>query len=317
MKATINKEQRKKEREQIKESNKVFERLYYLQFNKENKEKERKNINIINFENILRVILENKNNVFTNKSNKKFIENIKENSNKFYCLKLNKESLDLLNLNYVFFESHYKFIYNGTNKILLSIKNIPLNQYSNESYKVLILSIMLNDSFNTFIIFNKKYDYKFKLKIFDLLSLDYLQILKRKNTNITNKERELLKSIENSKYYYIDNNERLENFERQIKENNKKIESLKRKINNNKKHNEYLKKINKNKELNESLERLDKYLNIYYYLSNNNNYLFNQIDKILNNIELFESNNINKYKTYFIDYENFYYTFKERKILNL
>ena len=302
----------------------------YLKANRKQRKQRKKTNNKfkanVNMYNLLDIILNNQNNN-ENIKNKSIIESIKNNINHYTTIKLNSESIELLNLKFVYYKNNYNLIYNDSNKVLLSIKNI---EYNNSIYRVLIYSILLNDNFYTFMTFNSNYDFKFKLFIFDLLNLNYNDYLKKSNNIFSENEKQLLKDIENSKYFYIDNKERLEYFKKQIKENIENIENRKekkaiieRKLNNNIKYFKQIKQSNnKNKE--NFIERQNTYKDIIEshnksieFSLNSIEYFEKQIDNIIKDIENFESNDINKYQTYFIDYENFEYSFKERKLLNL
>lgn len=124
--------------------------------------------NTINYENILKVLSSNKN----NKINKDIKLDVKNQN--VITIELNKQSIDLLNLNFVYYKNNYDLIYDQ-NKVLLTIKRIEIN---NKKYPLIVYSILNQDDINTFIIFSKYADKEF------LFFLDNIITLKEFNNKV-------------------------------------------------------------------------------------------------------------------------------------
>lgn len=117
--------------------------------------------NTINFENILKVLSSNKN----NKLNRNIKLDVKNKD--VITIELNKQAIDLLNLNFIYFKNNYDLSYDKY-KVLLTIKRIEIN---NKKYPLIVYSILNYDDINTFIIFSKYEDKEFLLFLNDIVTL--------------------------------------------------------------------------------------------------------------------------------------------------
>lgn len=117
--------------------------------------------NTINFENILKVLSSNKN----NKLNRNIKLDVKNKD--VITIELNKQAIDLLNLNFIYFKNNYDLSYDKY-KVLLTMKRIEIND---KKYPLIVYSILNYDDINTFIIFSKYEDKEFLLFLNDIVTL--------------------------------------------------------------------------------------------------------------------------------------------------
>lgn len=165
--------------------------------------------NTINFENILKILQSNKN----NKINKNI--NLEIKNKDIITVELNQQSIDLLNLNFVYYKNNYDLIY-GEYKVLLTLKRIEINE---KKYPLIVYSILEYDGINTFIIFSKFEDKDFILFLNNIVTLKEIpkkvtyNIKNNNNKNMYNVSKKLrnhnkLRYKFNKKYDYLNKNEK-------------------------------------------------------------------------------------------------------------
>lgn len=160
--------------------------------------------NTINYEKILKVLSSNKNNnipksIDLNVSNRDVI-----------TIEVNKQSIDLLNIGFVYYKNNYNLIYD-TNMVLLTTKYYKID---GKRHSLVVYSILKQDGFSTFIIFSKYAQKEFLFFINDIVTLKKLNnkvkynIPNNNNKNRYGVSRKLRnrnkpRGILNKKYHYL------------------------------------------------------------------------------------------------------------------
>lgn len=165
--------------------------------------------NTINFENILKVLSSNKN----NKINRHINLDIKNKD--IITIELNKQSIDLLNLNFVYYKNNYDLTYDK-NLVLLTLKRIEIND---KKHSLIVYSILHQDDIKTFIIFSKFADKEFILFLNNIVTLKEIpnkvtyNIKNNNNKNMYDVSKRLrnnnkLRYKFNKEYHYLNKNEK-------------------------------------------------------------------------------------------------------------
>lgn len=165
--------------------------------------------NTINFENILKVLSSNKN----NKINRHINLDVKNKD--IITIELNKQSIDLLNLNFVYYKNNYDLTYDK-NLVLLTLKRIEIND---KKHSLIVYSILHQDDIKTFIIFSKFADKEFILFLNNIVTLKEIpnkvtyNIKNNNNKNMYDVSKRLrnnnkLRYKFNKEYHYLNKNEK-------------------------------------------------------------------------------------------------------------
>ena len=258
-----------------------------------------------------------------------FYEKLDNSDYDYVYVKCNSELMEFLNIKFLYFKKNHNLKYDKYS-VYFDKHIINFDSFKIESY---ILSIVLNDYINTYLVFEKNsVPLIFKKIIYDLSQMNYLDILNKNSNHISKSESELIskldysilgikdinlnslnslnsnnkkESIKDIIFYYESKLNDLDNrFKRLIKIpikrknrpfSNFELNSLKTKLKNNR------------KEYKRILKELDSlYDSLYNYINYESKY----------ESEYFENLLMSK-KDSIIDYDNFNYSYKELESLNL
>ena len=115
-----------------------------------------------------------------------------ENSNHYTYTRCNDELIELINSKFLYFKNNYKLRL-GVYPVYFNKKIIPFNYFKVECF---IISVILHDNINTFLIFKKDAPLEFKRWLYNILNLEYITILNKKNfKHISSDEERLIKSL--------------------------------------------------------------------------------------------------------------------------
>lgn len=118
--------------------------------------------NTINYENILKVLSSNKNNNIDEDIN------LEIKNNDVITIELNKQSIELLNLGFVYYKNNYDLVYDK-NMVLLVLKNFNI---SGKVHQLVVYSVLEQDGIRTFIIFSKYASIDFHKFLHNILTLE-------------------------------------------------------------------------------------------------------------------------------------------------
>lgn len=115
-----------------------------------------------------------------------------ENSNHYTYTRCNDELIELINSKFLYFKNNYELRL-GVYPVYFNKKIIPFNYFKVECF---IISVILHDNINTFLIFKKNAPLEFKRWLYNILNLEYITILNKKNfKHISSDEERFIKSL--------------------------------------------------------------------------------------------------------------------------
>ena len=121
--------------------------------------------------------------------------------NTYHTVSLNREMMDFFNVTFLYYKKNHHLKYD---KYSCFFKEYTFRYDNGETETYWIYSIVLHDETNTFIVFNGDVSITFKKLVYNLSKLNFL---KKRNIDITGKEKELLSMIEEYKYPVYEDND--------------------------------------------------------------------------------------------------------------
>ena len=121
--------------------------------------------------------------------------------NTYHTVSLNSEMMDFFNVTFLYYKKNHHLKYD---KYSCFFKEYTFRYDNGETETYWIYSIVLHDETNTFIVFNGDVSITFKKLVYNLSKLNFL---KKRNIDITGKEKELLSMIEEYKYPVYEDND--------------------------------------------------------------------------------------------------------------
>ena len=120
--------------------------------------------------------------------------------NTYHTVSLNSEMMDFFNVTFLYYKKNHHLKYD---KYSCFFKEYTF-RYDGETETYWIYSIVLHDETNTFIVFNDDVSITFKKLVYNLSKLNFL---KKRNIDITGKEKQLLSMIDEYKYPVYEDND--------------------------------------------------------------------------------------------------------------
>lgn len=159
--------------------------------------------NSIEIKNIAKVIMNTNDLTMTEAFN---LFDIAFDENTYHTVSLNREMMDFFNVTFLYYKKNHHLKYD---KYSCFWKEYTFRYDNGETETYWIYSIVLHDETNTFIVFNDNVSITFKKLVYNLSKLNYMDFLKKRNIDITDKEKQLLSMIEEYKYpvYEKDNDD--------------------------------------------------------------------------------------------------------------
>ena len=114
--------------------------------------------------------------------------------NTYHTVSLNREMMDFFNVTFLYYKKNHHLKYD---KYSCFFKEYTFRYDNGETETYWIYSIVLHDETNTFIVFNDDVSITFKKLVYNLSKLNFL---KKRNIDITGKEKQLLSMIDEYKY---------------------------------------------------------------------------------------------------------------------
>ena len=151
--------------------------------------------NSIEIKNITKVIMNTNNDLTMTEAFNLF--DIAFDENTYHTVSLNSEMMDFFNVTFLYYKKNHHLKYD---KYSCFFKEYTFRYDNGETETYWIYSIVLHDETNTFIVFRGDASVTFKKLVYNLSKLNYMDFLKKRNIDITDKEKQVLSMIDEYKY---------------------------------------------------------------------------------------------------------------------
>lgn len=158
--------------------------------------------NSIEIKNIVKVIMNTNTDLTMTEAFNLF--DIAYDENTYYTVSLNNEMMDFFNVTFLYYKKNHHLKYD---KYSCFFKEYTFKYDNGETETYWIYSIVLHDETNTFIVFNDNVSVTFKKLVYSLSKLNYMDYLKKRSIDITDKEKQLLSMIDEYKYPAYENDD--------------------------------------------------------------------------------------------------------------